>query len=228
MPIAQPLPSLETSTVTDQVFQSLYTAIMTLELPPGSKISEADVAKNLGVSRQPVRDTFYRLSNLGFLNIRPQRATTISLISEKALQDALFARTALEVECLRAAIEKATEADIQKLEVITEKQRLAVDLGERLTFHALDNEFHRTICEIAGHASMWNLIRDQKIHTERVCYLSLAEGAGNLCEEHQVILRCIKERDSVQAEAELRRHLSGILEIVEQVSVSNAEYFEIS
>ena len=225
MPIAQSFSSLETSTVTDQVFQSLYTAIMTLELPPGSKISEADVAKNLGVSRQPVRDTFYRLSNLGFLNIRPQRATTISLISEKRLKDALFARTALEVECLRAAIEKSTEADIQRLEAVTEKQRVAVKLGERLTFYALDNEFHRTICEVAGHASMWGLIRDQKIHTERVCYLSLQEGAHNLYEEHRVILQCIKERDSAHAELALRSHLSGVLEIVEQVSASKSEYF---
>ena len=54
-------------TATDLIFDSLYDRILTLDLPPGARMSEAEVARALGVSRQPVRDAFWRLSKLGFL-----------------------------------------------------------------------------------------------------------------------------------------------------------------
>ena len=58
-------------TVADQVFDALKKSILTLELPPGIRISETEVAKKMGVSRQPVREAFKRLAKLGFLLIRP-------------------------------------------------------------------------------------------------------------------------------------------------------------
>ena len=222
------LAPLQKETVTDRVFQALYSAIVTLELLPGSKVSEAEIAKSLGVSRQPVRDAFYRLSELGFLSIRPQRATTISYISEQALQKARFIRTALESECLRAAIEQVTDADIAKLEALLETQAEAVKNAEHLVFHELDNEFHRTICEIAGYPDVWNLIRDQKVHMERIRYLSLASRAQHAFEEHCEILAHIKARDVQAAEVSLRGHLCNISQIMKNVRQSNAEYFESS
>ena len=47
----------------DQVFEALYRQVVTLALPPGSRLSEAEVARAAGVSRQPVRDAFFRLSS---------------------------------------------------------------------------------------------------------------------------------------------------------------------
>ena len=223
------LPSLadfQTATATEQVFQAFYSSIITLELPPGTKVSEIEAAKSLGVSRQPVRDAFYRLSELGFLRIRPQRATIITHISEQALRDARFIRTALEVECLRTAIEKITEADIEGLENLLKRQGDAIAAGERLVFHDLDDQFHRTITEIAGHPNAWNLIRDQKVHLDRVRYLSLSFGAQSALDDHHAILECIKLRDPISAEGQLRSHLSRILAILDHVRANHSEYFE--
>ena len=64
---------LNRPSVADQVFAELHRQVLSLELPPGARISEVDIAKALGVSRQPVRDAFYRMSKMGFLVIRPQR-----------------------------------------------------------------------------------------------------------------------------------------------------------
>ena len=226
MPTVQALSPIETFSVTDQVFQSLYKAIVTLELKPGSKVSEADIAKSLGVSRQPVRDAFYRLSKIGFLTIRPQRATTISFISVGSIHDAVFIRTALEVACMRAAIENVSDADIERLDAMLTHQRDAVEADQRLAFHESDNEFHRTICEIAGHPSTWDLIRDQKVHLERIRYLSLAQSAGIAYQQHLEILDCMRSRDADRAEERLRAHLSTVLTFLEQVRESHAEYFE--
>ena len=215
--------STPAATATDQVFQALYSAIITLELAPGAKVSEAEIARNLGVSRQPVRDAFYRLSELGFMRIRPQRATTVTHISKKALLDARFIRCALAVECLRAAIDRATEADLAQLDDLIAAQTAALAADNKIEFHRLDDSFHELICDIADHPKAWGIIHDQKVHLDRLRYLSLTIGAQTALDDHIAIMDCIRKRDADQAEKELRKHLSRILTVLEQVATTHPE-----
>ncbi len=96
--------------VTEQVFEELYQRVISLELPPGAKLSEVEVARHMGVSRQPVRDAFYRLSRLGLLTIRPQRATIVAPISERDVLQARFIRTAIEQETVQVAARQSRRA----------------------------------------------------------------------------------------------------------------------
>jgi DNA-binding GntR family transcriptional regulator len=228
MPAPSSFKEFQPASTTDQAFNVIHTAIITLELPPGTKISEAEVAKNLGISRQPVRDAFYRLSEMGFLRIRPQRATRVSYISEQSLLDARFIRTAIELECMRAALDRITSEDFDELELSLERQQAAIDAGERLKFHELDDGFHRTISEIAGHPRAWSLIRDQKVHLDRVRYMSLTSGAQSALDEHHQILGFMRAGDWEQTEAHLRLHLSSILKILGQVRTTHSHFFEDS
>ena len=63
--------TVERVTSTDHIFQDLYARIMSLDLLPGTKLSETEVAKSFGYSRQPVREAFTRLANLNLLLLRP-------------------------------------------------------------------------------------------------------------------------------------------------------------
>ena len=226
MPIPATLSEVRPQSATDQVFETLYIAIATLDLVPGEKISEADVAKKMGLSRQPVRDAFFRLSELGFLRIRPQRATTISLISERAILDAHFIRTALEVECLRAAVRNATEQDFVALDAIMTQQQAAVAAVDPRAFHLADDQFHRAICTIAGHPLAWNVIKDHKVHLERVRFLSLTFGAQLAFDDHMAVLDAIRASDVEGAENALRAHLGHILDHIDTIRETNSEYFE--
>ena len=71
------LDTLERMTSSEVVFKTLYEQITRLELLPGTKISETEIAKTFGFSRQPVREAFTRLANLNLLLVRPQRATMV-------------------------------------------------------------------------------------------------------------------------------------------------------
>ena len=211
---------------TDQVFDALYNAVVSVKLPPGTKVSEADIAKQLGVSRQPVRDAFFRLSNLGFLSIRPQRATVISPISLRAVKDAVFTRTALEVECLRTAMQIAPEALIEALRTNLAKHKDAAN-AQRDDFHAIDEAFHETICIIAGHAHIWSLIREQKAHLDRIRYLTLSAARQNIViGEHEDILSAIEAADPAAAESKLRAHIADATREIDQIRKRHPEYFE--
>jgi DNA-binding GntR family transcriptional regulator len=189
-------------------------------------MSEIEVAKAFGVSRQPVRDAFYRLSQLGFLLIRPQRATVITKISEAAVLRAKFVRTALEIACLRAAIDVITDDQIKDLDELLKEQKAAVKADERQLFHKLDDTFHRRMCEISGHDYVWSLIREQKAHMDRVRFLSLASGAQAALDDHITIMDAVRKRDGKHAEALMITHLGRISTILGRIRSENQAHFE--
>lgn len=211
--------------VADQVFQELRKQIVWLTLVPGARLSEVEVAKALGTSRQPVRDAFYRLSQLGFLEIRPQRATRVSLISSEAVLQARFVRTALEVEIVRAACEKLDEAWTGQLLSNLEKQEVALEADDRKTFHRLDDEFHETLCLISDHAFAWQIIQESKAHLDRVRLLSLSFNQRRTLDEHRDLFEALKDGAVERAEKLMRNHLSRLNEEIGRIRAENEAFF---
>jgi len=154
--------------VADQVYETLRERLLSPELQPGSKLSKVAVSSQMGVSRQPMRDAFYRLSKLGLLVIRPQRSTKVSLISEKAAMQARYIRIALETETVRTATKQLTNEDFDALSDFLTTQKDALRTHNRALFHTLDDQFHREICERSGVAFAWDLIHENKAHMDRV------------------------------------------------------------
>jgi DNA-binding GntR family transcriptional regulator len=219
------LPAARPPSAADQVFEALYNQVVTLALPPGTRLSEAEVARAAGVSRQPVRDAFWRLSQLGFLTIRPQRSTEVSIISEEAVQQARFVRTALEVETIRLAAEHFGPEEVAALEAVMTEQAAAIAADDREGFHALDDEFHRRICALCGHEYAWALIREQKAHMDRVRYLSLSFGAQVAYDDHRMILDAVRAGDVPGSVAAMRTHLSRLVDHLPRIRAEHGEQF---
>ncbi len=217
--------AIRTASITDLVFGELYGRVVSLDLPPGTRLSEVEVARQMGVSRQPVRDAFYRLSQLGFLEIRPQRATLVAPISGQAVLEARFLRTALEVETLRVACDRFDPEDIAALDELLASQRGAIDAGDKARFHALDDALHRTICDRSGLSFAWEVIQLQKAHMDRVRYLSLSFASEQAYSDHVEIVDAIRGRDAARAVAHMRVHLGRIEGLIEQIRTEHAGYF---
>ncbi|WP_375688295.1 GntR family transcriptional regulator [Pseudooceanicola sp. LIPI14-2-Ac024] len=220
-----PLDASARVSVTDQVFEALHAQVLSLALPPGAKLSEAEVAKKLGVSRQPVRDAFFRLSKLGFLVIQPQRATTVSKIHVQDVRRARFIRTAIEVEVMRLAAARFTAQDFAALDANMEAQAAAVKAGDRSTFHRLDDAFHQMLCARTGVEFVWDAIRENKAHTDRVRFLSLAEGSQRAFDDHVRILAMLRAGDAAGSVAAMRDHLGAIEAIIQQLRSENHSWF---
>lgn len=223
LPIIQYTPQ---PTVSEQVFNILQQRILTLELPPQTKISEADVSRKMGVSRQPVREAFKRLAKLGFLNIRPQSGTMVSLISERDVLRAKFIRIALEVHTCRTACEVITPEGIEALSDLIAQQRAAVAANDKRRFHALDDAFHREICIQSGVGFVWELILESKAHMDRIRMLSLDKTSQRLAlSEHIAILDAITARKPDDAAAAFTQHLSRIDDLIASIKAENHSWF---
>ena len=218
----------ERRTSVDDVFDTLHEDIVTLKLMPGTKISEAEIANQFSVSRQPVRDAFSRLGNLGLLLIRPQRATVVRKFSIPEISHARFVRTAIEVEVLRTAIVKWPETDTAGIRENMAQQAAAVKAQATDRFHELDYEFHKLLCQAAGFELAFRSIAEMKTKVDRLCRLSLEEPTEMkfLLEDHKRILAALDGNDFYELETAIRAHLDRLDPVVEKIREEHLEYFE--
>ena len=183
------------------------------------------MARRLGVSRQPVRDAFYRLSRLGFLTIWPQRATIVAPISESAVLQARFIRTAIELETVQAAARILDAHQIQRLQALVQRQEAAMEAGEKMLFHTLDDEFHRLICEFAGLCIRLDGDQgEQGAHGSGALYEPVLRRAQRLRGSRGDPGGVAGARSERAAEA-MRTHLSRIGAIITTIRKERDEYF---
>lgn len=215
-------------TTTEEVFRKLKSDIISLQLPPGAKISEVEVAKACDVSRQPVREAFMRLGELNLLEIRPQRATRVRKISHRDLQNTRFLRAAVEVEVVRVACGVATQDDLNLIQDNLNQQRIAVAAGDAASLKALDYHFHNLICDAANCLYAFKVIAENKTHTDRVCTLELADAAGmaEVLEGHTDIFDALSARDEERAVAMTRIHLAHLDATLATASENYPDFFE--
>ena len=220
-------------TSTDMVFNALYEEISTLKLLPGTKMSEAEVANRMGVSRQPVRDAFNRLGNMGLLLIRPQRATEVKRFSAREIEKSRFVRAAVEAEVLRRAALAAAETQAAARQALTQelsRQRAALAAGDAHGFSALDYAFHRALCTIAdaAFAFAFEVIAAEKAKVDRLCLLGLAkqDRMPQLLADHEAIATAILQGDPETAVANGMKHLKRLDSTLEKITKDNASYFE--
>ena len=214
-------------TSVDDIYAYLYEEIASLRLRPGDKISEADIATQFGVSRQPVRDAFNRLATLDLLLIRPQRATEVKRFSMREIVKSRFVRLSVEKEVLRRAAALCTDDDAALLDAALDQQERAVRDRDVDRFNALDYDYHKLICQIARSEFAFDVILAEKSKVDRLCTLSLSKGdrMPELVEDHREIATAIRSNDPEAATDAGVHHLSRLDETIDQIWETNADYF---
>ncbi|OAN76460.1 GntR family transcriptional regulator [Jannaschia sp. EhC01] len=216
-------------TSVDVVFDHLYSSIVKLELLPGDKISEAEIAAQFGVSRQPVRDAFSRLENLDLLLIQPQKATEVKRFSLHEITKSRFVRASVEAEVLRRAAKEATPADGTLLDACLAQQAKVVAALDFDAFGKLDYEFHETLCKVAKVEFAFEVISFEKANVDRLCMLSIStkeDRMEQLLADHTAIADCVKAGDGEGAVAAGMIHLSRLDATIQKICKDNPDYFE--
>ena len=201
------------ATMGRRVLETIRQAIIQSQLRPGEPLSEAEIARQLGVSRQPVREAFIKLSEVGLLEIRPQRGTFVRLISIREVGNARFVREAIEVAIVRKAVGAASSEDIGVLAELIDQQKAVSRRGDHIAFLRFDEMFHQGIARAADCDDAWRVLEGLKAQMDRVRFLSLpaATPLKRLIAQHALILEGIRTHSPNDAEEAMRQHLSEIL-----------------
>ena len=203
--------SLATQTA-DLLRNSIIEGVIT----PGTHLIETDIAGTMEISRGVLREALRMLEQEGLVESTTGRGTVVTCPSERDIKEIYSLRQLLEGEAVRLAAEKATQADIDKLEKILNDMNHYVEQGDMTNVVARDLEFHQKIWAIADHQKLKHVLEEMKVqitiflHVNTQLYEYLATGPL----EHKKILDNIRKGDSQSASAQMIAHLEDALQTV--------------
>ena len=183
--------------------------IITLELAPGSAVSENELSQILKLSRTPVREALIELSKMGLVDIQPQRGSYIAKIDYELVEESRFMRLVLENAVLALVCEGISPEHEEMLRANMEEETRHLEAGDYTRLFELDTDFHRLLFTSVGKARTYSIIHSQMVHFDRLRALSLKSlKPDKIVEDHENILYAIGRRDSELAEMLMTQHLT--------------------
>lgn len=210
------------------VFDRLCEMILSLALPPGSPLSRVKLQRQFGASSTPIRDALMRLEEMGLVNVFPQSGTIVSLIDVTMARQAQFLRQAIEQEAVRRIAAATPPGVVPQLQAAIADQQKLAKKADLKGFSEADLAFHKILYEAAGVPHLWDLVRRQSGHIDRIRRLHLPIGgkAAQIIRDHTEIVQSIADGKPARAEVALRRHLSQSLAFSKELRLRFPDYFK--
>lgn len=199
--------ALRTRSRADFVFESLRDAISDGRIGAGERVREEGVARNLGVSRTPVREALQRLQQRGLLVLGAGRGLVVAHLSQQQVIELYAMRQILEGSAARFAATHATPAEIALLYQLQEE--LKATEGDALLHTNLNRQFHQAIYEAAHNRYLLQTLDslNDSFALLRSTTSRLPHRQRNSDEERHRIIAAIEQRDPGLAEKEAREHI---------------------
>ena len=210
-----------------RVYQTLRQRIIGMQMLPGSRVVERDIAEELGTSRTPVHEAVQRLADEGLIDVVPRVGTFVARIPLDSLEEAMLVRSALELAIVQKAAERATPAGVAQLRAILTAQAACIGRNDKAGFHQTDEDFHVALAQLSGFPGVWPLILQAKTQIDRYRQLTLpvAGRMDHVLAEHSDVLKAIEAGDPAGAVAAMREHLDQVLPLLELTRKMRPEFF---
>lgn len=190
----------------ERVYEALLELMTTRALRPGQHLVESELAGQLGVSRQPVREALQRLSTEGWVDLRPAQGAFVHEPAEEEADQLLSVRTLLEAEAARLAAADSDAAGIAALEELCAKGEQAVADGDVDLAVAADAAFHAKVMELAGNVVLAELAGQVDRRVRWYCTPVARRGGTRTWIEHRSLIDAISSRDGQRATEIMRSH----------------------
>ena len=155
--IEQPQP------IRNQVYLHLRDQILNRTIEPSSRLVEAQIAKQIGTSRTPVREALHLLEKDGFIESVPRVGYYVKKLALDELDEIFEIRLINEKLACRWAIERLDKAGRRALEKNIAKTEAALQKGSPQLFLKYDEEFHEILVKSAGSKLLLDICQPQKI-----------------------------------------------------------------
>ncbi len=211
-----------------QIYETLRAQIISLELPPGERLSRSELSKKFNVSSSPLREAIQRLERDGLVATFRQSRTVVTSIDPDLLQREHFLRTAVECEVVNKLTAMANKTALKKAAAIIKMQRVLVDDPDQIDlFRQLDEDFHHELFEAAGEGALYLFATEKTSQMARLRSLDLpSEGKfASVVTLHEAIIDTILSGDRCAATDAMRAHLSGTISRLPDIMSQYAEFF---
>ena len=190
------------SNISEKTYDVLCEMIVTLKLPPGKRLVEEQLSRELGVSRTPLRQAINRLAQEGFIVIEPRKGASVRVFKLRDVEEVFEVRMSLEGLAARLAAGRLDAEQLQRLR----REFSSEDLGRLLK---ADTELHKLVINNCGNNHLCDML--SKIY----CLVQVFRVAGygskprslQATQDHVGIIDALIAGDFEQAEAKMRVHV---------------------
>ena len=209
------------NTAIQKAYERIHGRILSGDLKPGALLSEATLAKDLGVSRTPVGEALRELASVGLVTQLPRFGTIVRRIGRGEIIELYELREALEPYAVALAVRRITPDDIARLQILCEQgEAVAADMkhaglakleGQFLRdFLATDMAFHTLLIHVAGNQRIAKLVQDSHVMNQLFGTQRLIHDqriVAEACRYHTRILAAVRRGDAEAARALAAEHI---------------------
>ncbi|QFR33796.1 GntR family transcriptional regulator [Ancylobacter sp. TS-1] len=208
----------ETSSAADWAFYELWRRIVRRDLAPGARVTEETLAKELDVSRTPLRDAIRKLEEYRLLSRHRNRTIYVAPMSVAEVLELTAIREQLEALVVRLAAQRASQCpgDVAKALLMVEQMSAleGTDFGAG-TLLELGDRFHEQLVAISGMPRLGAMLTSLRFSIERYRYLlnETDDRSRTIAGEHRRVIEAIAAGDADGAEVEMRAHIGKAREL---------------
>ena len=204
--------------IVDIAIEHIRSNIINGTIRVNEKVSMREIAKELNISRTPIREAIRKLESEGLIELLPRRGFIIKKYSSKKIEEIYEVRRVLETYAIRLACKNIGEKDIEKLKKLNHDLTLTFKEKRQnlMKLKKINEEFHfaifkashnETVCEIIQ--NLWERISGLFIHI----FKNPIQGKTTF-QEHENIIRALEKKDINKAIFMLEKHLKINKEIL--------------
>ncbi|OXC76774.1 GntR family transcriptional regulator [Caballeronia sordidicola] len=203
-------------TLTEQVLDAILRGAIERRIPFGARLVEAEIAKELNVSRVPVREALRLLCSQGLVENRPYKGMCLITVDERMLEETLTVRHHLEVLAVTLAIKNLLtgRANLTGLQAALDEMHVAFKSGSASDMAAGDVGFHREILRMADSDTllfMWETLARKFQMIVGIAWYS--NDQKRICEQHEELMKLFKAKKLAPLLAVLEPHIMEGLEV---------------
>ncbi len=212
---------IDRHSLADEVAERIREVVLAGSLPPGQKLSDSRLAKELPVGRSTVREAFRILLSEGLLE-SSGHGVRIARFTDDDVQDTFELRLAVECRAARIIASRRDPADIAVLREVVDEYARAAASDDAAAAVQLDLRFHETLCRLSRSRRLHDVFTREVVkmlvllRVDQDIYQPLSDWSGDL----PLVLAAIKSGDPDAAAAAIEAHIEGsrgvLLDLVRQ------------
>jgi DNA-binding GntR family transcriptional regulator len=200
---------IEKESITSKVYSHIKESILSGAIASGAHLLEAQIAKQMGISRAPVREAFLQLEADGLVEVKANQGTFVRDLSGDEVWEIYTARCLIEGYAASLAAKRANPEDIEHLRQAMDEVLNTSKKGDYQTTVVADFKMHRLIWQISGHKIICEILErlENQIRMFMAVQAPLFEHLYDSVKDHKGIFECIARGDSEAARSSIEAHI---------------------
>lgn len=200
---------LRTQPLASLVQQEIERQILSGELQPGARLNELEIARNLGISRAPVRESLRTLEQSGLVVSRKNYGVYVRVVSLEEVGEIYQARACIDAGVGQELARHIATEGLSRLQDMIEGMEAAHAAGDAAAYHEINVAFHERMVAMTGNRKLLEIYRRllNELALYRLQSLGRPGAMRHSVEEHRMILAAIRSGNGDAAGRIMRDHI---------------------